>query len=168
MKTIEQYKEAAIYFPPGRIVPNWILRIVKGHKRSKRSFKFGAPTWVLPCGDRMVIFGASELSGACLIRVKDVKNIAADAAQGMENIFVLNGCEAVTAKMVYGAISMPLNSPAPIVSTEGRIKIKGTKLQRRRAKVAAKRERLLDKKIAQFRDAIAAQAAAKEGAKNVL
>lgn len=139
MKTIEQYKAAAIYFPPGRIVPNWILRVVKGHKRSKRSFKFGAPTWVLPCGDRMVIFGATELAGTCVIYLKDVKNVAVEAAQGMENIIVFNGREAVTAKIVCNAISMPLDSSASIISTGGKIKIKGTKLQRRRAKFAAKR-----------------------------
>lgn len=137
MKTIEQYKAAAIYFPPGRIVPNWIQRIVKGHKRNKRGFTFGAPVWVLPCGDRMVIFGATDLPGGCLIRVSGVRDVEASAAKGMQNIFVVNGYEPVTAQNVHSAITCPLEEPAPRFKLGKRVKIKGTKLQRRRAKFAA-------------------------------
>ena len=137
MKTIEQYKAAAIYFPPGRIVPNWIQRIVKGHKRNKRGFTFGAPVWVLPCGDRMVIFGATDLPGACLMRIDNVKGVETSSAKGMQNIFVVNGYEPITAQNVHSAITSPLKEPSPRFILGNRVKIKGTKLQRRRAKFAA-------------------------------
>lgn len=137
MKTIEQYKAAAIYFPPGRIVPNWIQRIVKGHKRNKRGFTFGAPVWVLPCGDRMVIFGATDLPGSCLMRINGVRDVEVSAAKGMQNIFVVNGYEPITAQNVHSAVTSPLKEPTPIFNLRKRVKIKGTKLQRRRAKFAA-------------------------------
>ena len=137
MKTIEQYKAAAIYFPPGRIVPNWIQRIVKGHKRNKRGFTFGAPVWVLPSGDRVVIFGATDLPGSCLMRINGVRGVEASAAKGMQNIFVVNGYEPITAQNVHSAITRSLEEPAPRLILGKRVKIKGTKLQRRRAKFAA-------------------------------
>ena len=140
MKTIEQYKAAAIYFPPGRIVPNWIQRIVKGHKRNKRGFTFGAPVWVLPSGDRVVIFGATDLPGACLMRIDNVKGVETSSAKGMQNIFVVNGYEPITAQNVHSAITSPLKEPSPRFILGNRVKIKGTKLQRRRAKFAAKKE----------------------------
>lgn len=159
MKTIEQYKAAAVYFPPGRIVPNWVLRIVKGHKRNKRNIKFGAPVWVLPCGDRLVIFGSTELPGTCLMHFSCVDDIAVDAYPGMHNMLVLNGDEAVTAEIVRNFIERPLAK----VRRGNRVKVRGTKLQRRRAKVAAKRERRLSKEVTQFRADIATHRVAQKG-----
>lgn len=140
MRSIEQYKADAIYFPPGRIVPNWIQRIVKGHKLNKWGFTFGAPIWVLPCGDRMVIFGGTDLPGASLMRIENVYGVEVSAAKGMQNIFVVNGYEQVTAQNVHSAITSPLKEPSPRFTLGNRVKIKGTKLQRRRAKFAAKKE----------------------------
>ena len=138
MKTVEQYKAAAKFFPPGRIVPNWVMRIVKGRKHMKRGFTFGGPVWVLPCGDRMVIFGATELPGSCLMRIDDVVAVESSAAHGMQNIFVMNGIEPVRADQIHQAITGPLAKPGKFTIGPF-VKIKGTKLQRRRAKFGAKR-----------------------------
>lgn len=43
--TIEQFKEAAEFFPAGRIVPQ---RILKGPRRYKHKVKFGSDSWALP------------------------------------------------------------------------------------------------------------------------
>ena len=37
--TIEQFKEVAEYFPRGRILPNRIVKVVKGNKKQKHNFK---------------------------------------------------------------------------------------------------------------------------------
>ena len=36
--SIEQFKEVAEYFPPGRILPNRIVKIMKGNKKQKSRF----------------------------------------------------------------------------------------------------------------------------------
>ena len=71
------------------------------------------------------------------MRINGVRGVEASAAKGMQNIFVVNGYEPITAQNVHSAITRSLEEPAPRLILGKRVKIKGTKLQRRRAKFAA-------------------------------
>lgn len=70
--TIEQFKEAAEYFPPGRILPNRIVKIMKGNKRQKSRF-LSDGCFIMIRGKRMWI--VPEKDGKTSITIDRVKNI---------------------------------------------------------------------------------------------
>ena len=136
-KTIEYFKSRAILKKKGSIVPNWILRVERGSKSLKHHVTFGCDTYVLPYGDRHVIWPASPRNGEYLVRVRNIKSIAFTAGHGMLNFFTWS---CVGIEVSAEEIAKQLDAPLRVVTLRhgNDSKIKGTKLQRRREKFAAR------------------------------
>lgn len=72
--TIEQFKEVAEYFPPGRILPNRIVKIMKGNKKQKHNFKsFGC--YILIRNKQMWII--PEIDGQFSATMGNMRNVTA-------------------------------------------------------------------------------------------
>ena len=70
--SIEQFKEVAEYFPPGRILPNRIVKIMEGNKKQKHNFKsFGC--YILIRNHQMWII--PEVDGQFSATLGDTRNV---------------------------------------------------------------------------------------------
>lgn len=70
--TIEQFKEVAEYFPRGRILPNRVVKIVKGNKKQKVRF-LSEGCFIMINGNKMWI--VPEKDGEYAISITNVKNV---------------------------------------------------------------------------------------------
>lgn len=70
--SIEQFKEVAEYFPPGRILPNRIVKIMKGNKKQKYRFLSNG-CFIMIKGNKMWI--VPEKDGEASIIIDHVKNV---------------------------------------------------------------------------------------------
>ena len=70
--SIEQFKEVAEYFPPGRILPNRVVKIVKGNKKQKVRF-LSKGCYIMTRGKRMWI--VPEKDGEFALTLNRVKNV---------------------------------------------------------------------------------------------
>lgn len=139
-RTIDDYQSRAILMRKGGIVPNWILRVTKGQKSVKHNITFGWDVYALPHGDRYVLWPAS-MGYETIIHIRNIKGVALSAGHGMHNHFLCPGkYTPVTAEKIREFLECEITvGRSPLLLGMRRVKIKGTKLQRRRAKFAAKR-----------------------------
>lgn len=70
--SIEQFKEVAEYFPSGRILPNRIVKIMKGNKKQKARF-LSKGCYIMIKGNKMWI--VPEKDGEYAISIDHVKNV---------------------------------------------------------------------------------------------
>lgn len=73
--SIEQFKEVAEYFPPGRILPNRIVKIMKGNKKQKVRFLSngcyimtkGNKMWIIPEKDEEYAIAINRVNNVTMI-----------------------------------------------------------------------------------------------------
>lgn len=70
--SIEKFKEVAEYFPRGRILPNRIVKIMKGNKKQKVGF-LSEGCYIMTKGNKMWII--PEADGEYAISINHVKNV---------------------------------------------------------------------------------------------
>lgn len=73
-KTLDEFKADCLFFPKGRIVPQYVM---KGPRRCKHNVKFGADCWLLftPKGHLFFVDLAAGGPDSYFIHVKNVKNV---------------------------------------------------------------------------------------------
>jgi len=72
--TLAKFKEIATFIPKGRILPNWVVKIVQGNKRQKHKFKSNG-CYVLTRGNDMWI--VPQFDGQHSVHIEGAKNLVA-------------------------------------------------------------------------------------------
>lgn len=67
-----RFKELANFIPKGRILPNWVVKIIKGNKKQKCRF-ISNGCYVLTRGDRMWI--VPQHDGEYALTITNVHNV---------------------------------------------------------------------------------------------
>lgn len=70
--TITRFKEIATFIPKGRILPNWVVKIVKGNKKQKHGIKSNG-CYVLTRGDKIWI--VPQFDGEYAVCMKNLRNL---------------------------------------------------------------------------------------------
>ncbi len=69
---ISEFKSKAFFFPKGKILPNWVIKIVKGNKKGKHKIKSHG-CYILVRNKTMYI--TPQKQGEYSIAIKDLKNV---------------------------------------------------------------------------------------------